>query len=83
MLETDSTSLLIDPDLNKKTDSLFYAYGIFSAMQMVADQYVIQGEARGDLLDVTKVTDNNIRQMASYRVAQQPTSTTAHTFITV
>lgn len=67
MLETDSTSLLIDPDLNKKTDSLFYAYGIFSAMQMVADQYVIQGEARGDLLDVTKVTDNNIRQMASYR----------------
>lgn len=67
MLETDSTSLLIDPDLNHKTDSLFYAYGIFSAMQMAADQYVMQGEARGDLLDVTKATSSDLRQLASYQ----------------
>ena len=33
MLESDSSRQLFDPELNQKTDSVFYAYGIMQAMQ--------------------------------------------------
>ena len=45
MLESDSTRQLFDKELNQKTDSVFFAYGVMQAMQQLADQYVFQGEA--------------------------------------
>ncbi len=44
MLETDSTRQLFDYELDSKTDSIFFAYGVMQAMQMAADQYVFQGD---------------------------------------
>lgn len=67
MLETESSRQLFDPDINQKTDSLFYAFGIMQALQQVADQYVLHGEARGDLVALTKNTDSNIRELAGYQ----------------
>jgi len=43
MLETDSSRQLFEPELDKKTDSIFYSFGIMEAMQQLADQYVFQG----------------------------------------
>lgn len=66
MLMTDNDSMVIDPDLDNKTDSVFYALGIAQAMQQVADQYFFIGEMRGDLVATTTYTDNNLRQLADY-----------------
>ncbi len=66
MLETESTRQNIEPSINQKTDSVFYAFGILQAMQQVADQYVLQGEMRGDLVKTTLYTDNNLRQLANF-----------------
>lgn len=66
MLMTDNDSMVIDPDLDSKTDSVFYALGIAQAMQQVADQYFFIGEMRGDLVTTTEHTDNNLRQLADY-----------------
>ena len=63
MLESDSTRQLFDKELNQKTDSVFFAYGVMQAMQQLADQYVFQGEMQGDLVNTTYYTDNNLRQL--------------------
>jgi len=66
LLETESTRQTIEPELLDKTDSVFYGYGILQAMQQLADQYVFQGEMRGDLVKTTVYTDNNLRQLANF-----------------
>jgi hypothetical protein len=45
---------------------VFYALGILQGLQELADQYVFQGEMRGDLTKVTEYTDNNLRQLADF-----------------
>jgi hypothetical protein len=74
MLETDSERQVFDPSLSDKTDSLFYAIGILQGLQQLADQYVYQGEMRGDLVKTTVHTDNNLRQLANF------TATTANKY---
>ena len=74
MLETESTRQNIEPDITSKTDSVFYGFGILEAMQQLADQYVFQGELRGDLVKLTTYTDNNLRQLYDY------TATTANKY---
>lgn len=66
MLEVDSDRQLIDPEINQKTDSIFYAFGVLQAVQQAVDQYVFTGEVRGDLVKTTDYTDNNLRQLYSY-----------------
>lgn len=66
MLQTESDSMVIGPELNSKTDSVFYALGIAQAMQQLADQYFFVGEMRGDLVTTTEYTNTNLRQLADY-----------------
>ena len=66
MLEVDSTSLAINPEIGEKTDSVFYAYGIAQAMQQVADQYFFQGEMRGELISATQYADTALLQLQNF-----------------
>ena len=66
MLESESSHQNIDPTIGDKTDSVFYAFGILQAMQQLADQYVMQGEMRGDLVKTTFYTDRNLRSLADF-----------------
>ena len=66
MLMTGNDSMVVEPDLDSKTDSVFYALGIAQAMQQLADQYFFIGEMRGELVTTTEHTDNNLRQLADY-----------------
>ncbi len=66
MLETENDSMVYDPELDGKTDSVFYALGIAQAMQQLADQYFFIGEMRGELVSTTIDTDNNLRQLANF-----------------
>lgn len=66
MLETESSRQAFDPELDEKTDSIFYAFGVLQAMQQLADQYVFTGEMRGDLVRTTEYTDNNLRKLYNF-----------------
>ena len=66
MLETDNDSMVIDPSLDSKTDSVFYALGIAQAMQQLADQYFFIGEMRGELVTTTPSTNTHLRSLANY-----------------
>ncbi len=74
MLENDSQRQVFDASLSEKTDSIFYALGILQGLQQLADQYMYQGEMRGDLVQTTSYTDNNLRQLANF------TATTANKY---
>ena len=60
MLETDNDSMVYNPELNMKTDSVFSALGIAQAMQQLADQYFYIGELRGELVTVDEAVSLNI-----------------------
>ena len=66
MLEADSSRQLFDPELDQKTDSVFYAYGIMQAMQQLADQYYFQNELRGDLVKTTDKASTHLQSLASF-----------------
>ena len=66
MLEVENDSMVTDPSLDAKTDSVFYALGIAQTMQQVADQYFFIGEMRGELATTTTHTDEDLRQLANY-----------------
>ena len=83
MLETESTRQNIDPSIGEKTDSVFYAYGILQALQELADQYVFQGEMRGDLVKTTFYTDNNLRQLANFSATTENKYDSAYVYYRV
>lgn len=67
MIEVDSDSSLTLPEINSKADSIFYATGILQAMQLAADQYVLQNELRGDLVTPSQSNaDLNLKSLANY-----------------
>ena len=66
MFETDSDRQIFDPALDQKTDSMFYTLGILKGLQQVADQYVLQGEMRGDLTATNTYTETDLRSLADF-----------------
>lgn len=83
MLETDSSRQLFDKELDSKTDSVFYGFGVMQAMQQLADQYVFQGEMQGDLVRTTYYTDNNLRQLANFSATTANRYDSAYVFYRV
>ena len=66
MFETDSDRQIFDPALDQKTDSMFYTLGILKGLQQVADQYVMTGEMRGDLVATNQYTETDLRRLADF-----------------
>lgn len=66
MLETGSSRQVFDPELDQKTDSMFYAQGIMQAMQQLADQYYFLGEVRGDMVELTSYANKHIKKLARF-----------------
>ncbi len=66
MFETESDRQIFDPSLDAKTDSMFYTLGILKGLQQVADQYVMTGEMRGDLVATNKYTETDLRRLADF-----------------
>ena len=60
LFETDSDRQIFDPALDQKTDSMFYTLGILKGLQQVADQYVMTGEMRGDLVQTNQYTETDL-----------------------
>ena len=65
-MDVESDRQAFEPNLNEKTDSVFYAFGIAQAMQQLADQYFYQGEMRGELVKTTQYTDSMLSQLKDF-----------------
>jgi hypothetical protein len=70
MLDVDSTRYVTVDDnepLSSK-DSINSVLGLLRELQNVAERYVVLGEVRADLLDVTTLTTADIRQLSDFTV---------------
>ena len=54
--------------LNSATDTIYSVTGILSKLQVIADRTILLGEARADLVDVTNVTNADLRDIASFNI---------------
>jgi hypothetical protein len=68
LLETQSTGYLDTDDnrLNSANDSLYSLIGIARQMQALGERYVLLGELRGDLADVTKNASMDLQAIANF-----------------
>ncbi len=66
MFETESDRQIFDPALDQKTDSMFYTLGILKGLQLLADQYVMTGEMRGDLTTTNMYTETDLQRLANF-----------------
>ena len=75
MLDTDGASdtsrMVVDPNLNQKTDSVSFAYGVMEAMQQLADQYFLQNEMRGDMAVPTSKATTHLKELAAFSVSEE------------
>lgn len=70
MMETNSTVHGFDEgkSLTTPNDSLYSAMGILSQMQKVGERYVLFGELRGDLMNVSADAPFSMQEIADFRV---------------
>jgi len=70
-LSPDSKKLTTDSQYGLKTpaDSIFSMFGIFSQLQKLGDSYVLLGELRGDLMDVTPTSDVSLREINNFDIS--------------
>lgn len=66
MMETDSDRQIFNPELDQKTDSIFYTLGILKGVQQAIDQYVLVGEMRGDLTATNQYTETDLRELYNF-----------------
>ncbi len=66
MLEVESNRYLMAKDnkLDNPNDSLYSIAGILNKLQTLGDDYVILGELRADMMDVTHNADINLREVS-------------------
>jgi hypothetical protein len=55
--------------LNSPNNNMYYMSGIFSQLSKIAERYVILGELRGDLMDVTKYASLDLQQINNFDIS--------------
>ena len=83
MLETESGRVAVDPELNEKTDSMFYTLGILKALQEATDRYVLTNELRGDLAEPTANAETDLKELACFNVTEGNKYDSAYTYYRV
>ncbi|GHT02130.1 hypothetical protein AGMMS49525_05110 [Bacteroidia bacterium] len=70
MLDTDSDRYLKTGNntLDSANDSLYSVLGILKQMQKLGENYVLIGELRGDLMDITENSDENLQELSNFNV---------------
>lgn len=56
-------------ELDSPADSLYSVVGILAKLQGIADQTILFGELRGDLVDESVNTENDLREIINYNVS--------------
>ncbi len=69
MMMTSSKLVMFSEDhlLNEPTDSVYSVMGIIGKMQSIADQTVLLGEIRGDLVELTPQASLDLQDLAQFK----------------
>lgn len=67
ILEVGSDSQVFDPNINQKTDSIYYLLGVMKSLQQAIDQYVLANEVRADLVGVGENTTTPLKELAYFQ----------------
>lgn len=72
ILKVDSDRLVLPADhqLNSPNDTIYSMIGIFSQLEKLMDRYVLLGELRGDLMDVTEYANPNLREIYNFEISE-------------
>ena len=71
LLGVDSQRMITDEEYgNSSSDSLYFTFGILNKLQKLADSYVLLGELRADLMDVSESSDLSLREIYSFDVSK-------------
>ena len=71
LLSVDSDRFISadDHNMTAANDTLYAMYGVFSQFQKLADSYVLLGELRADLMDVTDTADVYLKEIYNHNVS--------------
>ncbi len=67
----EDSNFVIDAEKNhltNATDTIYSVTGILNKLQAIADRTILLGEARGDLVDVTNNTADDLRAVAMFNI---------------
>lgn len=67
--ESDDVLYAESEHLNNAVDTLYSVVGILGKMQALADRTILLGEVRGDLVDLTNIASNDLRELATFSVS--------------
>lgn len=69
-MSTDSNRLTLADDnlIDSSNDSVYSILGILNQVQKISDKYVLIGELRGDLMDVTPTSESALRDLSQFNV---------------
>lgn len=69
--ESDNVIFSDRDHLKNATDTVYSVTGILNKLQALADRTILLGEVRGDLVDVTDVTSNELREVAQFNIGNE------------
>lgn len=69
-MSTDSNRFTLADDnlIDSSNDSVYSILGILNQVQKISDKYVLIGELRGDLMDVTSTSESDLRDLSQFNV---------------
>lgn len=72
MMDTKSSLVMFSQDhnLNQATDTVYSVMGIIGKMQAIADQTVLLGEIRGDLVELTPQASIDLQELAQFKAGK-------------
>lgn len=70
-IATDTNRLMLADDnlINSANDSVYSVIGILQKVQQLSDKYVLTGELRADLMDVTAKSESDLRELNSHNIS--------------
>lgn len=73
LLKVDSSRYVFEDEYGMKStnDSLYAMFGVFSQLEKLADEYVLLGELRADLMDVTPNSNPWLREINDFEVSAE------------
>ena len=66
MFDITSNRVVYDHEINSTADSVYTTLGVLQCMRKVADRYIILGEVRGDMAEITEYTKTSLRNLANF-----------------
>jgi starch-binding outer membrane protein, SusD/RagB family len=58
-------------DMTSVNDTIYSMFGVFAKLQKLADSYVLVGELRGDLMDVTSTSSTYLKQINDFETTEE------------